>query len=163
MKKDFKQEIKKLNIIFFAFILGFIVFTGIVIFLKISYKLPNFIKPGNLSLYISPLIMMISIIISYYFYNKIKEKAKIVDNIDEKFAMYKKAQLTKYLFLLSAGLISGLTLLGQYVQQNVFIPGIILLFFFLNVPTKNKFEIDFLNEELKINNEENEEIKEVKN
>ena len=165
MKKDFKQEIKKLNIIFLLLILCFIIATGVVLILKVKFEFPDFIEAGNLSLYFSPLLMMIAIIVSYYFYNRIKEKAKAIDNIDEKFALYKKAQLSKYLFLTFAGLIAAFTLLGQYLQQNVFIPGIILLFFFLNVPTKNKFEVDFLNkrvEEFKLRKEELEREEELK-
>ena len=154
MKKEIKEEFKNLKLIFWGAVCFVVIISGISILFKALYKHADYIEAGSLLLYLSPLAMIGAIILGYYLYKKEAEKGKTLDNEHDKFLLYIKAQQTKYGLFVIAGVISAVSIYMKYSSGNIYIPAIIILFFFLNMPTENRFRKDFLGEEEQLTNDD---------
>lgn len=146
MKKIIKNKLNKLNIIFFSLISVVLIYSFIVLYLKINLKYEDLVKSGSLVLYISPLSMIIVIMLNSYLYKKAIEKAqKITDEI-QKLQIFFSTKIIQYLLYGTAGIIATTSLLLEYRSPNIFILVIILSFMIFSIATKKKFINDFISE-----------------
>ncbi len=141
-----KKTLKTLKIIFFATFSEFILISGVIFYLKKFQELQDFITLSSKLTMAIPIIMIISILASYFVYDRMAKKAKKVEdeNSDYPIMLFKSASILKIAMFNFVGVLSAVMMLLIYQKTYLYLIGIVAVFYLINFPSENKFRRDFI-------------------
>ncbi|HEX7356439.1 MAG TPA: hypothetical protein VF270_01870 [Ignavibacteriaceae bacterium] len=132
-----------LNLIFFALLIGQLIYFFVGIFLIQSGNINGFGGMNTVFMFITPVVVLSSIIASKYIYTKqVTEFDKSLPLVN-KMTSYRTATIIKLALLEGANIfsISIMIITASYFYAALFL--IITALFFLNRPTKEKLIMDY--------------------
>lgn len=141
-----KKTLKTLKIIFFATFSEFILISGVILYLKKIQELQDFITLSSKLTMAIPIIMIISILASYFVYDRMAKKSKKVEdeNSDYPIMLFKSASIIKIAMFNFVGVLSAVMMLLIYQKTYLYLIGIVAVFYLINFPSENKFRRDFI-------------------
>ncbi len=137
------ESLKQLKVIYYSIISAFVVFSLIVILLKKQLGFQDIAGATSVITFITPLIMIVSILVAYGLYDYKARKAKKTDDNKIKEKLFVEATIIKLAFIEFAGLLSAFALLVYWRPDYLYILGIVLVFFLLAYPTQLRYDRDF--------------------
>ena len=142
-----KETIKKLKLIFTIVFAQFVGIAGIVMFLKKVKNIDDIIDISSKITVIVPIVMIASILIAYIIYDRIAKSSQKIEDEELQIKKYFKASFVKIIMLDFVGLLVTVMLFLLYQETYMYMLGIIVVFFLLNIPNEMKFKKDFKNKE----------------
>ncbi|MBN2893683.1 MAG: hypothetical protein JXL97_17570 [Bacteroidales bacterium] len=136
--------IKKLKLIFIVVFVQFAVIAGIVVLLKTQEIVKDTIDLSNKLTMIIPILMIASILVAYFIYDRIARLSRKIE-VDEQKRLknYFSASMIKIAMFDFVGILVSIMLLLFYQQTYLYMLGIIIIFFLMNLPNETKYKKDF--------------------
>lgn len=140
------KTLKKLRLIFLSLFLEFISISAILYYLKKVAGYEDVIDMSNKITMIAPLIMLISILVAYYIYDRIAKKSQKLDIEDTQgqTKFFSSAMLIKMGMLNFVGIIAAVMMFLIFQKTYLYMIGIVAVFFLINFPSEVKFRRDFV-------------------
>ncbi len=135
--------IKQLRVIFFALAAGQILYFVISIYL-INAELVVVNKDYSTLLgFIAPLIVVVLVVSSKLLYKHNVDSIKREVSLNEKLISYRTSSIVKFALLEAANVLSITFYLvtGDFLYAGMFV--IVMAIFFINIPGKDKFSLDY--------------------
>lgn len=141
-----EETLKKLRLIFIVLFTEYLAFSAIVFYLKQVKELSDKIEVSSKLTMIIPIIMIASILIAYFIYDRIAKKSQKleIDDTQGQIKLYTSAMIIKMAMLNFVGLLVGIMMLMLYQKSYLYMLGIIAVFFMINFPNEVKFRRDFV-------------------
>jgi hypothetical protein len=138
-----KNFFKTLDVLFFAFLSGQIIYFIVGLFIIQSGELKGFGGLNTIFMFITPVVVLSCIFASRFIYNKqVTEFDKSLP-LENKMASFRTANIIKLALLEGANIItvSIMIITANYFFAALFVAVIVLVFF--NKPSKEKFIIEY--------------------
>jgi len=163
MEKIIKDSIKQQQFIFILIaVIEFLLYLATLVFdLEKMIDFNIFLSYNVFFNYLILFFTFAPIPVIHYFYNKVVQKNRFIEDIEFKFSIYHKFNNIKLIILTFAGIIDLFVVIFNYQKQYFYMFLIVLIFFVIVIPNYEKFMKDFVNFEIK--DETNEEITEETN
>ncbi|MBN2664216.1 MAG: hypothetical protein JXR68_11250 [Bacteroidales bacterium] len=140
------KTLKKLRLIFSALFLEFISISGILFYLKKVAEYEDIIDMSNKITMIAPVIMLISILVAYYIYDRIAKKSQKleIEDTEGQTKFFSSAMIIKMGMLNFVGIIAAVMMFLIFQKTYLYMLGIVAVFFLINFPSEVKFRRDFV-------------------
>jgi H+/Cl- antiporter ClcA len=148
-----EKTLKSLRLIFFGSLAEFVVVAALALVIKLSLKYKDLIQPSSKLTMIAPFLLIVSILVAYFIYDRIAKKSKKLQTDEdfeikeEQYKLFKNAIMIKIAMFNFVGNIAAIMLFLLYQQTYLYMLGIIVVFYFLAFPTDSKFNRDFIKRE----------------
>ena len=119
---------------------------AIFFYLKQVQNLADIIDRSSKITMIVPIILIATILIAYYIYDRIAKKSQNLDfdDTENQLKYFTSAMIIKIGMLNFVGIIVGIMMFLIYQETYLYMLGIIAVFFMLNYPSETKFRRDFV-------------------
>lgn len=138
-----EKTIKKLKLIFMIVFGQFVLIGGGAFALKHFEIMADMIDISNKITVVIPILMIASILISYFVYDRIAKSSQKIEEEEIQLKKFFTASMVKIVMLDFVGLLVVVMLLLFYQKTYLYMLGIIVVFFLLNFPNELKFKKDF--------------------
>ena len=134
---------RKLSMYYSVLFFLFLLISFSVYLLKKYVFIQNFVGATHFLVFISPLLLIVGILVPYLYSDwTIKKLQKDIHS--KKKNEYLRIQKFKYWSFFVVSLIVNLNMFLLYKDQYLYMDGIILLFYLLNIPSVGRYRNDFL-------------------
>ena len=144
-KNKLSETIKTLNIIYLAFLFGQLMLAALIVVLHGNET--NVSELNSETNYIintiALLISIIAIPTGYYLFSQKEKQSQKIDNEDQKIEIFRNATIIKLATFEFAGFVNLIAFFISQSQQSMYIFSIVIVVFFLNKPSKQKFYDSF--------------------
>lgn len=121
---------------------------GVVYYLKKVAGVEDFITKESKLIMIAPFIMLATILIAYFFYDRLAKKSKSIDdedkNREEQLKLFQNASIIKIAMFEFVGTFASVMLLLYYNTNYLYMIGIVIIFYLVSFPNQIKFRRDFI-------------------
>lgn len=138
--QEFSDFFKKLQLIFYAILIGPCIFLAVVFFLNFSESFSSEFEEENLFLIIAAIIAFTNLFLSNFIPKMLLSKIQDNESLGNKLHKYRSASIVKYGLLEAPAIISTV---GYLLTENLIFVGIalgMLLVLFLQQPNKTSIE-----------------------
>ena len=140
-----EETIKKLRVLFAVIFVQFLSLAAIVYYLKKAEIVQDFIDISSKLTVIIPVLMIASILIAYFIYDRIAKSSQQIEDEELQLKKFFQASIIKIAMLDFVGVLVAVMLFILYQQTYLYMLAIIIVFFLLNFPSEMKFKKDFVN------------------
>ncbi len=124
----------------------FLLFAVLSFVLKYYKIVPDYLESDNFLLFLSPIIVIISILLPSYLYGQKVKHSKEAAYRERK-ENFVKSQIIKFWSYLASGVFVAVMQILFYKKEYVYLEAIILMFYLMNLPSTYFFKRDFSNKQ----------------